>query len=198
MSEAQLSPNAIVNLTRANVVIIDDNPYALRLMVQMMMGFGVRSHHEYQTIAEAKEHLCSLPVDLIIVDCDMPEMDGYDFVRWLRRSKLEANAYCPVIMLAGHTKISKVKKARDCGSNFIIARPIAPAVLMDRIVWIARDQRSVLEAGDYIGPDRRFKDGEPPAATEERRADMRARIAAEAAASAAAEVLAVDSERGVA
>jgi len=177
MSEPGLSPNAIVNLSRANVLVIDDNAFAQQLMVQMLMGFGVRSHYEFVSAAEAKEPLPTLPVDLIIVDCDLTEEDGYDFVRWLRRSKIEANAYVPVIMVAGHTKMSKVRKARDCGANFIVARPIAPTVLLDRIIWIARDQRPVLEAGGYIGPDRRFKEGSPPAGAEERRADMAARNA---------------------
>lgn len=187
MSEPALGANVIVNLSRANVVVIDDNAYSQRLMVQMLMGFGVRSHVEFDDVDSAKIHLQSFPIDLIIVDCDMPETDGYDFVRWLRRSKLEANAYVPVIMMAGHTKISKVKKARDCGANFIIARPLAPAVLLDRIVWIARDPRPYLETSDYIGPDRRFREGEPPAGVEERRADVAARRAAEAAGASAEE-----------
>jgi DNA-binding response OmpR family regulator len=74
-------------------------------------------------------------------------------------------------MVAGHTKASKVKKARDCGANVIIARPFSPSTLLDRIVWIARDPRPFLEAADYAGPDRRFHDEGPPKATGERRAD---------------------------
>lgn len=190
MSEPGLSPNAIINLSRANVVVIDDSAFALQLLVQMLRGFGVRSLSEFGSVAAAKEHLQTLPVDLIVVDCDMPEADGYDLVRWLRRSKLEANAYAPIIMVAGHTKISQVKKARDCGANFIVARPLAPSVLLDRIVWVARDQRPILETGDYVGPDRRFKDGEPPEGVEERRMDVAARVAAEAAMEAAAQNLA--------
>jgi DNA-binding response OmpR family regulator len=180
MSDPGLSPNAIINLSRANVVVIDDNVFSQQLLMQMLQGFGVRSHAEFSSTAAAKEHLSSLPVDLIIVDCEMPEEDGYDFVRWLRRSKLEANVYAPVIMLAGHTKLSKVTKARDCGANFIVARPLAPSTLLDRIVWIARESKPYLEAGDYIGPDRRVREGQPPVGVEERRADMIAK-AAEAA-----------------
>ncbi len=181
MSEPGLSPNAIVNLSRANVVVIDDNGLSQQLLLQMLLGFGVRSHFEFASVAEAKEHLATMPVDLIIVDCDMPEQDGYDFVRWLRRSKIEANAYAPIVMVAGHTKLSKVTKARDCGANFIIARPLSPAVLLDRIVWIARDNKPFLEAGDYIGPDRRVREGDAPPGVPERRADIRARKAAEIA-----------------
>lgn len=188
MGEPAAGQNSIVNLSRANVVVIDDNAYSQKLLVQMLMGFGVRSHVEFADVEAAKEHMQSYPVDLIIVDCDMPGTDGYDFVRWLRGSKIEANAYAPVVMMAGHTKISKVKKARDCGANFIVARPLAPSVLLDRIVWIARDPRPYLETSDYIGPDRRFREGEPPAGVEERRADVAARKAMEVKAEAGGEV----------
>ena len=170
MSEAQLSPNTIVNLSRANVLIVDDNPYALRLMVQMMMGFGVRSHHECQTVAEAREHLCSLPVDLIIIDCDMPEMDGYDFVRWLRRETPPPLRYTPVIMLTGHAAQSMVHKSRDCGASFVVAKPLTPAVLLKRILWLGGDERQFVEAGDYVGPDRRVRNFGPPLGQPGRRA----------------------------
>ena len=50
-----------------------------------------------------------------------------------------------------------------------------------RFAWVSRDQRPFLEVGDYFGPDRRFRDGSPPA--EERR-EMMIRKAALAASEA--------------
>ncbi len=58
--------------------------------------------------------------------------------------------------------------ARDCGANFIITKPFSAKNLLERIVWVARDERPFLEVGDYFGPDRRFRD-EPPDV--ERRSD---------------------------
>lgn len=164
------SPSSIINLSRASVLLIDDSPFGLRLLEQMMKGFGVRACYNCGSSLYAQDVIRREAVDLIVIDCDMPELDGYDLIRWMRNSGLE-NAYTPVIMVAGHTKASKVKKARDCGANFIIARPFSPAVLLERIVWIARDPRPFLEASGYAGPDRRFREDGPPAKTGERRAD---------------------------
>ena len=50
-------------------------------------------------------------------------------------------------------------------------RPEAAALLLERILWMARDPRPFVEAGDYIGPDRRFRDEDLPEGMEERRAD---------------------------
>ena len=53
----------------------------------------------------------------------------------------------------------------------MIAKPISPKVLLDRLFWLARDKRDFIEADTYVGPDRRFKHLGPPAGSVERRYD---------------------------
>ncbi len=65
-------------------------------------------------------------------------------------------------MVAGHTPIDQVEKARDCGANFVVAKPLAPRILLERVVWIAQESRPFVELDSYIGPDRRFHDVGPP------------------------------------
>jgi DNA-binding response OmpR family regulator len=114
----------------------------------------------------------------------MPITDGFQLVRWLRRSGLEPNAFAPVIMTAAHIRRSRVAEARDCGASFVITKPFSARTLLERIVWVARDGRPFLEIGDYFGPDRRFRTGKPPG--EERRADLIRKAAFEAEQAAAA------------
>ena len=56
-------------------------------------------------------------------------------------------------------------KARDCGANYIIAKPITPKIILERIIWVAQSTRIFLETESYIGPDRRFRKLGPPAET---------------------------------
>ncbi|MDP1778605.1 MAG: response regulator, partial [Brevundimonas sp.] len=91
-------------------------------------------------------------------------------VRWLRRSGLEPNAFVPVIMTAAHIRRSRVTEARDCGANFIVTKPFSATTLLERIVWVSKDERPFLEIGDYFGPDRRFRMAAAPG--EERRGDL--------------------------
>lgn len=165
----ELSETAIFNLAKAEVAIIDDCPFSMQITAQALNGFGVRVRHQFNRASDAMEFLTENPVDLLIVDCEMPDVDGYDLVNWLRRSKIEANAYAPVIMISGHTRRSKVAKARDCGASFMVTKPFSPLILLERIIWVARDGRPFLQAGDYIGPDRRFRDDGPPQTGERRR-----------------------------
>lgn len=163
-----LRESAVFNLTDAVVMVADESPFSMEVTIQALQGFGVRVKYAVRTAAEAIEILKLHAIDLLLVDC---EMDGHQLVRWLRRSGLEPNACVPVIMTASHVRQSRVADVRDCGANFLVTKPFSPAVVLERIIWVARDNRPFLEAGDYSGPDRRFK-ASSPRDENERRADM--------------------------
>lgn len=164
-----LRDSAVINLSGAITMVVDDSAFALDLTVNALAGFGIKSRYVCHSAEEAREILKDQPIDLLVVDCEMPGMDGFELVSWLRRSKLEPQSFVPVIMTAAHVRKSKVARARDCGASFIITKPFSASVLLERIVWGARDQRPFLEVGDYFGPDRRFHNTTPPGP--ERRAD---------------------------
>ncbi|MNI20643.1 Chemotaxis protein CheY [compost metagenome] len=167
-----LRESAVFNFDGAMTMVIDDSPFSLELTAQALLGFGIKVRHPCSDAAQAIAILQDHPVDLILVDCEMPGMSGYEFVRWLRRSGLEPNAYAPVIMTAAHVRRSKVSEARDCGANFLITKPFSAGKLLERIVWVARDTRPFLEVGDYFGPDRRFRK-EPWPGLERRAGEIR-------------------------
>jgi DNA-binding response OmpR family regulator len=161
-----------INLEKASVMLIDANNQGLDILTQVFAGFGARNPHRCNFAQEAVELLGRVDVDLIVVEADLPgEMDGYDFVRWLRRSGMPQNAFAAVILVSGHTKGQNVARARDCGANFIIVKPISPSVLLQRVVWIAKENRQFVDAETYVGPDRRFKNAGPPPGVKPRRHD---------------------------
>ena len=166
-----LRESAVFNLTGAMVMVVDDSPFSLEVTIQALQGFGIRVRHLPRNLEHAKELLKLHPIDLLFVDCEMEGSNGHALVRWLRRSGLEPNAFVPVIMTASHVRRSKVADVRDCGANFLVTKPFSAAVVLERIIWVARDSRPYLEAGDYSGPDRRFT-AATPRKTGERRADM--------------------------
>ena len=181
-----LRESAIINLTGAVTMVVDDSAFSAEITSSALLGFGIKTRHSMRSAAEAIEVLREIEVDLLVVDCEMPGMDGFELVHWLRRSG-PPNAFVPVIMTAAHIRRSMVARARDCGANFIVTKPFSAASLLERIVWVARDSRPFLEVGDYFGPDRRFRVDQPPG--EERRSDVlrRARFEAEKAAALAVE-----------
>lgn len=180
-----LRDSAIFNLGSAVTMVIDDSSFALELTTQALLGFGIKVKYACHSAAEAIEILKESDVDLIVVDADMPGMSGFDLVRWLRRSNLDPNAFAPVILMAAHVRRKHLNQARDCGANFLVTKPFSATTLLERVVWVARDQRPFLGVGDYFGPDRRFREGERRDG-EERRADYLRRAEFEAAKAAEA------------
>ena len=164
-------PKPRYNLENAKVLLVEPNQHGLEILVQIFSGFGVRNPLRAANAEEAMAIVKKTELDLIVCEAQLEGTDGYDFVHWLRRCKIEPNTYAATIIICGHTQISKVQKARDCGANFIVAKPLTPKVMIDRVVWGARENRAFIECESYLGPDRRFHSIGPPPNTEGRRAD---------------------------
>jgi CheY-like chemotaxis protein len=162
---------ARINLEKANVLLVEPNAQGMDILSQIFAGFGVRAPNRATTAAEAMRVAEGAPLDLIVCEPSMPETDGYDFLHQLRRARLEPNSFTPAILIAAHTPKSLVIKARDCGANFVVVKPLSPRVMLDRILWIARENRPFIECDSYVGPDRRFQSLGPPAGTDGRRRD---------------------------
>ena len=166
-----------INLERAAVLVIDDSRESMSILVQILSGFGVKALHRCRTDAAARQLVSGHEIDLILANANSQDSDCYEFVRWLRRSKLHPNAMSPVILVSGHCRLSEVQRARDCGADFTVAKPVSPAVLLERIVWVAGEHRPYISAASYVGPDRRFHDEGPPEGMTGRRAEDAASMA---------------------
>ena len=160
-----------LDLKKASILLLEPNVQNMAVLVQVLMGFGAKNFHRCENGDQAKTLLERTPIDMMIVEGQTAEgdPDGYDFVKWLRHSEIEPAAYIPVIITSAHTSLTNVTRARDCGAHFIVAKPLVPTVLYDRIIWVARVNRPFITAGDYVGPDRRFKNHGPPLGTDGRR-----------------------------
>ncbi|CAN5315796.1 hypothetical protein BH09PSE1_BH09PSE1_00990 [soil metagenome] len=171
-----LRESAVFNFNDACTMVVDDSAFGLELTAEALRGFGVQVRYACSNAGEAIDILKDHPVDLLFIDTEMPGMDGHELVRWLRNSDLEPNAFVPIIMTAGHVRKSRVAAVRDCGANFLVTKPFSAASLLQRLIWVARDNRPFLQVGDYKGPDRRHRDS-TPREENERRVDMQ-RLAA--------------------
>jgi CheY-like chemotaxis protein len=170
MADALL-PSARINLERATVLVLDDNGPSLDILSQVVSGFGVKQLYRAESVPDAQSLIRTKTFDLIISDVQMPVTDGIEFIEWLRKQSGENNRYVPVILVTGHTRTSQICKLRDAGSNYVVAKPITPKVLLERIYWVAREERAFIECDTYVGPDRRFKHEGPPPGTDGRRKD---------------------------
>lgn len=158
------------DLRDARILCADETLSGQEVLSQILMGFGVQTVSRVETPEAFRKAMTDRSFDLVLMDSALGG-NGYERVRWLRTSRLEPNRYTPAIVVAGHTPKSQVEIARDCGASFVVAKPISPAVLLQRILWIGRAGRLFVEAPNYTGPDRRFHHEGVPAGMKGRRKD---------------------------
>jgi hypothetical protein len=72
--------------------------------------------------------------------------------------------------------VAHIARARDCGSHITVKKPFSPLVLLERIIWVAKEGRPFLFTDRYTGPDRRFQEKEPPKGKARRQDDADSRL----------------------
>jgi CheY-like chemotaxis protein len=146
------------NLSESTILVLESTGPELDLYTRILMGFGARKIHKCAGLPRAEEVLREEVVDLIIVDAKLANADGCEFVRQLRNRGGGSKVACiPVMVVAGHTPRNRVTEARDCGAHFVVRKPVSPATMLERILWIAQENRPFVECDAYNGPERRFK-----------------------------------------
>jgi CheY-like chemotaxis protein len=173
------------NLSQTVILLLDATPMGMSILVQIVTGLGAKNLHRCSTVEEAQEAATHFEIDLAIVDTSPLTGGAYEFVSWLRHEFKDGNRYTPVILTAGHTMRSDVARSRDCGGHIMVAKPIAPVTMLERIIWVSKGDRPFLFTDSYMGPDRRFKIEAPGDDTPRRRSEDRQ--VSESAAAAAAE-----------
>ncbi|KAF0110629.1 MAG: Chemotaxis protein CheYIII [Rhodospirillaceae bacterium] len=143
------------NLERLNFLIVDDNKHMRALVKTILHALGSKNVTEAADGADAFKELRVFPADIIICDWNMSPLDGMDFVRLVRTGKDSPNPFVPLIMLTGHTELSRVMEARDAGVHEFLAKPISAKGLYSRIRSIIEHPRPFVRTSTYFGPDRR-------------------------------------------
>jgi two-component system chemotaxis response regulator CheY len=73
---------------------------------------------------EAMEKALASRFDLLIVDVNMPKMDGFSFLRELRRSGTEA-AVLPALVITTEAGSDDLREARSAGANYYLVKPVS-------------------------------------------------------------------------
>lgn len=163
-----------VSLNRVRFLIVDDNTHAVNLVKAMLRGFGADQLYDAQTIDAAQRRMKITPCDIVILDYMLGAEEGVTFARWLRNDPDSPAPYTPIILLTGHADRAKIIAARDAGVNEFCVKPVTPADLMKRIVWVIDRARPFVRSQTYFGPDRRRHD-DPNYRGPERRAERQSK-----------------------
>jgi CheY-like chemotaxis protein len=117
-------------VTSANILIVEDNPTNQLVLNSILKKLGHQT-----TIAEngvkALEILANAEFDLILMDCQMPEMDGFEATRAIRSGNRQKNI--PIIAVTANVMEGDEQRCLDAGMNDYMKKPIKKELLMEKI-----------------------------------------------------------------
>ena len=96
-----------------------------------------------------------------IVICDVTENtdEACQVFSAIRHNELGTNPFICIIAVAWSPKQALVSKVVNSGADVLVAAPISPSLILDRIEALVHSRKPFVVTTDYVGPDRRFLDG---------------------------------------
>ena len=121
------------------VLIVDDNPVNLRLTEVVLKG----ARHEVHTARDAEsalEAVSSIRPGLILMDIQLPGMDGLELTRRLRADPDTRDIV--IVATSAYAMASDKRKAREAGCDGYIVKPIDVRTLPETVSGYLRDRRA--------------------------------------------------------
>jgi two-component system chemotaxis response regulator CheY len=139
-------------LADTKILIVDDEPYMRKVIRSLLLFVGVKKIFEASDGADGLEAIATVVPDIVILDWEMPMLNGPEFVRIVRSPTTFDHPDVPIIMVTGHVERARVVEAILLGVNEYICKPVAAKTLLDRIVSIRTKPRENVRIGNYYGP----------------------------------------------
>jgi two-component system chemotaxis response regulator CheY len=121
-------------MSRTQRILIVDDASLVRLYYRNILAPGFEIEEALNGL-EALEKLHSQPVDLLIVDINMPKMDGLSFLKTLRALPADI-ASIPALVISTEAAPADLAAARQAGANFHLRKPVQPETLLRYVTML--------------------------------------------------------------
>ncbi len=143
-----------VNFDQISFLVVEDNPHMSIIIRTMLSGFGVKKIIEAGDGIAGIEKLNANAPDIVIVDWEMPRINGAEMIRQIRQPS-HPFAFVPIILLTAHSSRNRIMQARDLGVHEILRKPVSATALYQRIATIVMSERPFIKTDTYFGPEPR-------------------------------------------
>ncbi len=137
-------------LEGARVLLVEDNIINQEVAISMLGGLGIRcdvTTNGLEALTSLRQREKIAPYQLILMDCQMPEMDGYETTRNIRQGKA-GSLYreIPIIAMTANAMKGDKEKCLASGMNDYTSKPIDPSFLKNKMLQWLLDGKSEGEA----------------------------------------------------
>ena len=135
-------------MTARRILLVDDDDDLRETLIEQLSLYEEFELEQVDGAAKAVTRARSGNVDLLIMDVGLPDMDGREAVKLLRKGGFTA----PIIMLTGHDTDSDTILGLEAGANDYVTKPFRFAVLLARIRAQLRQHEQSEDATFQVGP----------------------------------------------
>jgi CheY-like chemotaxis protein len=136
--DATRSSSAVqLSLHGCRLLVVDDRPDELTLFSTVLEAEGAH----VTTAANALAALAILqndPPDVLVSDIAMPQADGYELLRLVRRLPPETGGKTPAIAVTAHARIEDRERALAAGFQAYVSKPVDPTKLVETVAAVAQ------------------------------------------------------------
>ena len=131
------------------ILVAEDNPVCQRMARSLLERHG-NTVEIVENGKQAAKRAISEPWDLVLMDIDMPVLDGFSATALIRVREKGTAKHVPILALTGHTMVPDVERFRRAGMDDVLSKPLEVhklAVVLER-VWHRLDGMAVQERKD--------------------------------------------------
>jgi signal transduction histidine kinase/CheY-like chemotaxis protein len=125
------------------ILLAEDNPVNQRLAAQLLRKRG----HAVVTVPDGAQALAAVErqeFDLVLMDMQMPVMDGFQATAAIREQERNSNRHLPILALTAHAMIGDREHCLEAGMDGYVSKPIETAELFSTIDAVFIGRRSVI------------------------------------------------------
>jgi CheY-like chemotaxis protein len=137
------------------VLVVDDQPFFRVLLTEVLRNMGVRTVSVAVDGEDGLDAYETVRPDILITDWVMPNLDGIELTRAVRKMSDPRYAMVPIILVTANNKKSQIEIARNAGVDEFILKPISIKSVCDRMREVIERPRPFINAVNYKGPCRR-------------------------------------------
>jgi YesN/AraC family two-component response regulator len=131
-----LEKDARTLMGQIKVLIVDDEHRTRKVIRTLLFSIGCTKVYEAGDGAIGIEMIRTVAPDLVLVDWEMPGIDGAEFVRIVRSTAVGPLSSVPIIMLTGHGERWRVLEAMRLGVHEFLLKPVSSSTLHQRILSV--------------------------------------------------------------
>lgn len=139
-------------LQQIRVLVVDDNAFTRSIVRSLLKTIGVDMIQEAGDGIEALEIIRATPPDVVVLDWEMPLLNGPELVRIVRSPGVFPTPDIPIVMLTAHGERSRIVESVKLGVNEFLCKPVSAKSLLERLISILLKPRENVRLGSFYGP----------------------------------------------